>query len=89
MTLVSMSAFILFAQLVMGNKKFLFIEILKKIFKFVLFFFLSLKSLDLVCMKKLDNKVNIIPVIAKADTISKPELMRFKVRIASTSFTVF
>lgn len=38
-----------------------------------------LKSLDLVCMKKLDNKVNIIPVIAKADTISKPELMRFKV----------
>lgn len=31
-------------------------------------------------MKKLDNKVNIIPVIAKADTISKPELLRFKVR---------
>ena len=30
-------------------------------------------------MKKLDNKVNIIPVIAKADTISKPELLRFKV----------
>jgi len=30
-------------------------------------------------MKKLDNKVNIIPVIAKADTISKPELSRFKV----------
>ena len=30
-------------------------------------------------MKKLDSKVNIIPVIAKADTISKPELQRFKV----------
>lgn len=42
-------------------------------------FFYSLKSLDLVCMKKLDSKVNIIPVIAKADTISKPELMKFKV----------
>nr|CAH0098219.1 unnamed protein product [Daphnia galeata] len=43
----------------------------------------GLKSLDLVCMKKLDNKVNIIPVIAKADTISKPELMRFKTKIMS------
>ena len=32
-------------------------------------------------MKKLDSKVNIIPVIAKADTISKPELQRFKVII--------
>lgn len=39
MTLVSMSAFILFAQLVMGNNKFIFIEILKKIFKFVLLIF--------------------------------------------------
>ena len=31
----------------------------------------GLKSLDLVCMKKLDSKVNIIPVIAKADTVNK------------------
>lgn len=31
-------------------------------------------------MKKLDSKVNIIPVIAKADTISKNELLKFKVR---------
>lgn len=41
----------------------------------------GLKSLDLVCMKKLDSKVNIIPVIAKADTISKAELQRFKAKI--------
>ncbi|XP_060650550.1 septin-2 isoform X1 [Drosophila nasuta] len=41
----------------------------------------GLKSLDLVCMKKLDSKVNIIPVIAKADTISKEELQRFKAKI--------
>ncbi|KAI8045090.1 septin-2 [Drosophila gunungcola] len=41
----------------------------------------GLKSLDLVCMKKLDSKVNIIPVIAKADTISKVELQRFKAKI--------
>ncbi|XP_037947643.1 septin-2 isoform X1 [Teleopsis dalmanni] len=41
----------------------------------------GLKSLDLVCMKKLDSKVNIIPIIAKADTISKAELLRFKSKI--------
>ncbi|XP_062513602.1 septin-11-like isoform X2 [Corticium candelabrum] len=41
----------------------------------------SLKSLDLVCMQQLDSKVNIIPVIAKADTVSKPELVEFKKRI--------
>lgn len=41
----------------------------------------SLKSLDLVCMKKLDKKVNIIPVIAKADTIAKSELKQFKDKI--------
>lgn len=30
-------------------------------------------------MKKLDSKVNIIPIIAKADTVSKSELQKFKV----------
>ncbi|KAF3841092.1 hypothetical protein F7725_006954, partial [Dissostichus mawsoni] len=43
----------------------------------------SLKSLDLVTMKKLDSKVNIIPIIAKADTISKSELNKFKIKIMS------
>ncbi|XP_024082386.1 septin-2 isoform X2 [Cimex lectularius] len=43
----------------------------------------GLKSLDLSCMKKLDNKVNIIPIIAKADTISKSELQKFKAKIIS------
>ncbi|XP_075235380.1 septin-2-like [Lycorma delicatula] len=41
----------------------------------------GLKSLDLVCMKKLDTKVNIVPIIAKADTISKTELQKFKSKI--------
>jgi len=41
----------------------------------------GLKSIDLVCMKKLESKVNIIPIIAKADTVSKLELSRFKARI--------
>jgi len=43
----------------------------------------GLKSIDLVCMKKLDQKVNIIPVIAKADTINKNELSKFKAKIMS------
>ena len=42
--------------------------------------FCRLKSLDLVTMKKLDSKVNIIPVVAKSDTITKAELTKFKVR---------
>ncbi|XP_018331613.1 septin-2 isoform X2 [Agrilus planipennis] len=41
----------------------------------------GLKSIDLVCMKKLDQKVNIVPIIAKADTISKTELQKFKSKI--------
>ena len=41
----------------------------------------SIKSLDLVCMKELEKKVNIIPIIAKADTVSRPELVPFKTRI--------
>ena len=41
----------------------------------------SIKSLDLVCMQQLDKKVNIIPVIAKADTISRTELQEFKGRV--------
>ncbi|KFO19709.1 Septin-6 [Fukomys damarensis] len=43
----------------------------------------SLKSLDLVTMKKLDSKVNIIPIIAKSDAISKSDLTKFKIKITS------
>ncbi|XP_075774257.1 septin-10 isoform X2 [Pelodiscus sinensis] len=43
----------------------------------------SLKTLDLLTMKNLDSKVNIIPVIAKADTISKTELQKFKIKLMS------
>ena len=32
-------------------------------------------------MKKLDNKVNIIPIIAKADVVSKSELHKFKTQV--------
>ena len=43
----------------------------------------SLKALDLQTMKVLDRKLNIIPIIAKADNISKQELVEFKKRIMS------
>ena len=34
-------------------------------------------------MKKLQNKVNIIPIIAKSDTITKSELAMFKDKVMS------
>uniref|UniRef100_A0A0K0F4U9 Septin-2 (inferred by orthology to a D. melanogaster protein) n=1 Tax=Strongyloides venezuelensis TaxID=75913 RepID=A0A0K0F4U9_STRVS len=41
----------------------------------------GLRSLDIETMKALSNKVNIIPVIAKADTTCRNELMRLKEKI--------
>ena len=41
----------------------------------------TLKTLDLAIMKCLDQRVNIIPVIGKADTIAKNELLKFKQNI--------
>eukprot|EP01135_Chromosphaera_perkinsii_P010669 Nk52_evm69s2192 gene=Nk52_evmTU69s2192 len=41
----------------------------------------SIKSQDLLVLKELEARVNIIPVIAKADTISKGELYIFKAKI--------
>ncbi|KAI0985664.1 hypothetical protein GJ496_000060 [Pomphorhynchus laevis] len=38
----------------------------------------SLKALDLVTLRYLDSKVNIVPVIAKSDTLSKTELLHMK-----------
>lgn len=32
-------------------------------------------------MKKLQEKVNIIPVIAKSDTVTKAELVKFKAKV--------
>lgn len=41
----------------------------------------SLKPLDIETMKQLLTRVNLIPVIAKADTLSPAELFQFKTRI--------
>ncbi|XP_021042839.1 septin-14 [Mus pahari] len=43
----------------------------------------SLKTLDLLTMKSIDRRVNIIPLIAKADSLSKNDLQRFKNNIMS------
>nr|KAJ3423174.1 hypothetical protein HK105_001300 [Polyrhizophydium stewartii] len=41
----------------------------------------TLKSLDIEVMKQLGSRVNLIPVIAKADTITPKDLATFKARI--------
>jgi len=43
----------------------------------------GLKALDIVTLRELSKRVNIIPVIAKADTACKDELIRFKQKIIS------
>lgn len=43
----------------------------------------GLKPLDVQFMKTLHNKVNLVPVIAKADTLTRAEVSRMKARIMS------
>lgn len=52
-------------------------------FYFIVFIGYLLKFLDLVIMKKLDSKVNIILIIVKVDIIVKNELYKFKSKIMS------
>lgn len=41
----------------------------------------TLKPLDIEVMKRLSSRVNLIPVVAKADTLSPADLARFKSRV--------
>ena len=43
--------------------------------------FLSLKPLDIEIMKRLGTRVNLIPVVAKADTMTPTDLTTFKQRV--------
>lgn len=45
------------------------------------FFYYRLKPLDIEFMKQLHNKVNIVPVIAKADVLTKKEMLKLKTRV--------
>jgi septin family protein len=49
--------------------------------------FRSLKKLDIECMKALHYKVNIVPIIAKADTLTPAELTKLKSKVSYTYFT--
>lgn len=42
----------------------------------------SLKALDIEFMKRLHKKVNLIPVIAKSDTMTSEEIAAFKERVS-------
>lgn len=42
----------------------------------------SLKQIDIDCMLNLHDKVNIIPVIAKADTLTPEECQQFKKNVS-------
>lgn len=46
--------------------------------EFVLVQHTSLKPLDIEIMKRLGSRVNLIPVIAKADTLTPNDLQKFK-----------
>lgn len=48
----------------------------KKVFRLQIIF--SLKPLDIEIMKRLGSRVNLIPVIAKADTLTPSDLQKFK-----------
>lgn len=41
-----------------------------------------LKPLDIQFMKQLHNKVNIVPVLAKADTLTKQEVAKLKRKVS-------
>jgi septin 7 len=43
----------------------------------------SLKPVDIEFMRRLHTKVNLIPIIAKSDTMTDDEVLQFKARILS------
>jgi stage III sporulation protein SpoIIIAA len=45
----------------------------------------SLKQIDIEFMRRLHTKVNLIPVIAKADTLTDEEVTEFKARVSKYS----
>jgi cell division control protein 12 len=45
----------------------------------------TLKPLDIEVMKRLGTRVNLIPVVAKADTLTQNDLFNFKQRVSTPS----
>ena len=48
----------------------------------------SLKPLDIEVMRRLHTKVNLIPVIAKSDTLTDEEIVSFKARVRVSSLNL-
>lgn len=46
--------------------------------------FCRLKPLDIEVMKHLGSRVNLIPVIAKADTLTPRDLAQYKLNVSTT-----
>ena len=46
-----------------------------------------LRQIDRELMLRLQNKVNIVPVIAKADTLTRQEVLRFKATVSNIATT--
>ena len=65
----------------MGNT---WIYIFKK--ETMLIFCFRLKPLDIEVMKHLGSRVNLIPVIAKADTLTPNDLAKFKVNVSEQKY---
>jgi cell division control protein 12 len=49
----------------------------------------TLKPLDIEVMKRLCSRVNLIPVIAKADTLSPVDLAKFKAKVRNSALTSY
>lgn len=49
----------------------------------------SLKPLDVEIMRRLGTRVNLIPVIAKADTMTPEDLQNFKQIVSGTLFAIY
>lgn len=47
-----------------------------------LIYYVSLKALDIEVMKHLGSRVNLIPVIAKADTLTPKDLAQYKLNVS-------
>lgn len=63
-------------------------QVIRKSYLFILFhdaysyiFLCSLKPIDIVVLKKLSEVVNVVPVIAKSDSLTSEERDAFKQRV--------
>jgi putative ribosome biogenesis GTPase RsgA len=77
--------FIYFLSAGIFNKNYYFVlrslTVVLIIVNYFLSVFFRLRPLDIAFMKAVHHKVNIVPVLAKADTLTKQEVQRLKKRI--------